>query len=136
MRSSIYRNTDLIAPHTGTGGVSMFALLIALAGGIKPIITSSSDEKLAAIKKLAPHGAILGYNYKTNPDQAAAVKSLTNGKGVDIILNNCGPPSIPDDIKSLCRRGTISLVGKLQGVTADWNPAMLLYLIANQGSIV
>lgn len=114
----------------------MFALLIALAGGIRPIITSSSDEKLAAIKKLAPEGAILGYNYKTNPDQAATVKALTNGKGVDIILNNAGPATIPDDIMSLCRYGSISIVGRLQGVEGNWNPAELIRLVPNQTSIV
>lgn len=120
----------------GSGGVSMFALLIALAGGIKPIITSSSDEKLAAIQKLGPDGAILGYNYKTNPDQIAAVQSLTNGRGVDIVLNNRGPPSIPEDIMSLCRGGTVSLVGKLQGLSADWDPSFLFHLVPKQGSIV
>ncbi|KAK3352409.1 alcohol dehydrogenase [Lasiosphaeria hispida] len=119
----------------GTGGVSMFSLLIALAGGVKPIITSSSDEKLAAIKKLAPPGKIGGYNYKTNPDQPVAVKALTGGKGVDIVVNNCGPQSIPEDIASLRRHGTVSLVGMLEGLAADWNPAQLLTLISKNGRL-
>ncbi|KAK3325066.1 alcohol dehydrogenase [Apodospora peruviana] len=119
----------------GTGGVSMFALLIALAGDIKPIISSSSDQKLEAIKKLAPEGTILGYNYKANPDQSAAVRAMLGGKGVDIIVNNTGPPNIPADIATLRRNGRISLVGFLEGVLADWNPAQLMALIGKSGSI-
>ncbi len=49
----------------GTGGVSIFGLLFAHAMGIRAIITSSSDEKLARAKKL---GAAFGINYKTTPD--------------------------------------------------------------------
>ncbi|KAK3377646.1 alcohol dehydrogenase [Podospora didyma] len=119
----------------GTGGVSMFALLLSLAGGITPIITSSSDEKLAAIKKLGPAGAVLGYNYKTNPDQSAAVKALVP-RGVDVVINNRGPPSIPQDIDALTNAGTVSLVGFLEGVTADWDPSVLLGLIGKNANIV
>ncbi|KAK3327065.1 chaperonin 10-like protein [Cercophora scortea] len=111
----------------GTGGVSMFALLIALAAGITPIISSSSDAKLAAIQKLAPPGAILGYNYKTEPDQAAAVKRLTDGKGVAIVLNNTGVGSFLADLGSLrARAGVVSVVGFLEGAKADYHPSELL----------
>ena len=72
----------------GTGGVSMFALLICLAAGIQPIITSSSDEKLEAVKKLDPR--VRGINYKTTRDQGAEVRRLTDGQGVDFVINNAG----------------------------------------------
>ncbi|KAI1042156.1 hypothetical protein LB505_014042 [Fusarium chuoi] len=61
----------------GTGGVSMFALLICVVAGIQPIITSSSDEKLEAVKKLG--SKVRGINYKTTQDQAsdpAAIMAL------------------------------------------------------------
>lgn len=45
-----------------TGGVSIFTLLICLASGIHPIITSSSDKKVNAIRKL--DSRIQGINYK------------------------------------------------------------------------
>ncbi|KAK3311927.1 hypothetical protein B0H66DRAFT_614584 [Apodospora peruviana] len=109
----------------GTGGVSMFALLIALAGGIKPIISSSSDQKLEAIKMLAPRAR----------SWSAAVRAMLGGKGVDIIVNNTGPPNIRADIATLRRNGRISLVGFLKGVLADWNPAQLIALIGKSGSI-
>ena len=116
---------------TGTGGVSMFALLIALAGGLKPIITSSSDEKLEDLRKKLGRPDLLGYNYRTNPDQAAEVLHLTGGRGVDIVVNNNGPAGIPADIDSLVpSNGTVSIVGFLAGTSADWNPGKLLSLIA------
>ncbi|KAK3293086.1 uncharacterized protein B0H64DRAFT_363427 [Chaetomium fimeti] len=114
----------------GTGGVSMFALLIALAGGLKPIITSSSDEKLAVLAKKLGAPSFASYNYRTDPDQVAEVQRLTGGKGVDVVVNNIGPPGIPADIDSLVPSfGLVSLVGFLAGVSADWNPGKLLSVI-------
>ena len=114
----------------GTGGVSLFALVIALAAGLDPIITSSSDAKLDALRAKLGKPELKGYNYRAKPDQAAEVKRLTDGKGVDIVINNNGPVGIPADLESLVPYyGTISIVGFLEGVTADWNPGLLLSLI-------
>ena len=116
---------------TGTGGVSAFALLIALAGGLKPIITSSSDDKLEGLRRKLGAPDLLGYNYRTNPDQVAEVHRLTGGKGVDIIVNNNGPAGIPADLDSLVPYyGTISIVGFLAGTSANWDAGKLLTLIA------
>ncbi|KAH7123946.1 hypothetical protein B0J11DRAFT_326223 [Dendryphion nanum] len=112
----------------GTGGVSMFALLIALAAGIKPIITSSSNEKLDRVKKISPE--IEGINYKTHPDVAAEALRLTDGKGVDYLINNTGGNSVPSDLKTLrTKRGTLSLVGFLEGFEAKWDSNVFLTLI-------
>lgn len=87
----------------------MFALLICVVAGIQPIITSSSDEKLEAVKKLG--SKVRGINYKTTQDQASDVSRLTDGLGVDFVVNNTGPASIPQDISFLRQRGgTVSLV--------------------------
>lgn len=119
---------------TGTGGVSMFTLLICLAAGIKPIITSSSDKKLDEIKKLSPD--VLGLNYKSVTDQAAEVLRLTDGKGVDYVINNTGPASIPQDIGFLrSRGGLVSLVGFLEGVGGDWTPAAIMGLMFKTASL-
>jgi len=107
----------------------MFCLLICLAAGIRPIITSSSDRKLQDIQKLGSD--VRTINYKTVSDQAAEVSRLTDGKGVDFVINNTGPGSIPQDISFLRRRGgVISLVGFLAGLNGDWQPAALMALMA------
>ncbi|PQE16216.1 alcohol dehydrogenase protein [Rutstroemia sp. NJR-2017a BVV2] len=101
----------------GTGGVSMFSLMICLGAGITPIITSSSDEKLDRIKALAPEGKVLGINYRKVPDWDEEAKRLTNGRGVDVVVNNVGEASVEKCINALRPvAGTVSLVGFLGGV--------------------
>jgi NADPH:quinone reductase-like Zn-dependent oxidoreductase len=118
----------------GTGGVSIIALLMCIAGGIRPIITSSSDEKLKALQKLYPE--VLGINYKTTKDQDAEVKRLTDGRGVDFVLNNTGPQSILEDIGFLCERGgTVSMIGFLHGLKADWDPSGLMGLMRKSAKL-
>jgi NADPH:quinone reductase-like Zn-dependent oxidoreductase len=115
----------------GTGGVSMFALLICLAAGIKPIITSSSDAKLEKLKQL--HPAVGGINYKTSPSIVAEALELSGGKGVDYVLNNAGTSSIPTDLEMLRKRGgRIALIGFLEGFAADWSPSLLMTLIGKE----
>ena len=111
----------------------MFAILILIAAGIKIIITSSSDEKLESVKKLSP--LVEGINYKTHPDIAAEVQRLTNGKGVKIVINNSGVQSIPANISSLSLKGTLSLVGFLDGFAADWNPSSLMGLMGKRARL-
>ncbi|KAI1809564.1 NAD(P)-binding protein [Poronia punctata] len=119
----------------GTGGVSMFALLICLAAGVKPIITSSSDKKLQDIRK--DLGDEIGtINYKKVTDQAAEVSRLTDGKGVDYVINNTGPASIPQDISFLRQRGgQVSLVGFLEGFSGDWQPGAIMALMSKNATL-
>jgi NADPH:quinone reductase-like Zn-dependent oxidoreductase len=102
----------------GTGGVSMFGLILCLAAGIKPIMTSSSDAKLAEVKKLgSQENPVLGINYSTHPDWDVEAKKLTDGLGVDVVVNNVGYAAMEKSIEVLVRRhGTISLVGFLGGM--------------------
>lgn len=103
----------------------MFALLICLAAGIRPIITSSSDSKLAQLQKLSPKIAVI--NYKKHSNVAAEALRLTDGKGVDYVLNVTGTASIPSDLEMLRKRGgSVALIGFLEGLHADWKPDVLL----------
>jgi NADPH:quinone reductase-like Zn-dependent oxidoreductase len=106
----------------------MYALILCLSAGIRPIITSSSDDKLATIKNMSPE--IQGLNYKTVSDQSAEIQRLTNGRGVYFVVNNTGPKSLMDDISFLCERdGTVSMVGFLDGFEADWAPGNIMLLM-------
>lgn len=100
----------------GTGGVSIFGLQFAVAAGAKPIITSSSDEKLAKAKTL---GAIEGVNYKTNPDWSKAVRALTGGGGVQQVLEVGGKNTLPQALSTLGSGGHIALIGGLSGFGGD-----------------
>jgi NADPH:quinone reductase-like Zn-dependent oxidoreductase len=96
----------------GTGGVSVFGLQFAAAAGAKPIITSSSDDKIAKAKTL---GAIGGVNYKTNADWEKGVRALTNGVGVHQVLEVGGKDSLPHALASLATGGHVALIGGLGG---------------------
>ena len=102
------------------------ALLICIAAGIRPIITSSSDEKIAKLKKISP--AVEGINYRTSEVKTKTLK-LTNGKGVDFVINNIGLRSIPDDLEVLRKKGCIALIGFLGGFESNFNPDVLFALV-------
>lgn len=106
----------------GTGGVSTFGLQFAAAMGAKPIVTSSSDEKLARAKAL---GAIGGVNYKTNPEWEKPVRALTGGLGVQQVLEVGGKDTLARAIASLGAGGHIAIIGGLGGFGGDI-PALAL----------
>ncbi|KAH7419598.1 hypothetical protein BKA64DRAFT_716052 [Cadophora sp. MPI-SDFR-AT-0126] len=106
----------------GTGGVSSFALLICLAVGIKPIMTSSSDKKLDLAKSAGNPGEVETINYRAHPKWEEEALKLTNGRGVDVVVDNVGPTQAAQSLAALARRGVLSLVGFLGGFDLDQIP--------------
>ncbi|MDZ4848329.1 MAG: NAD(P)-dependent alcohol dehydrogenase [Pirellulaceae bacterium] len=96
----------------GTGGVSIFALQIANAMGAKVIVTSSSDEKLEKAKAM---GAWATIHYGREPDWDREVWKLTDGKGVDHVVETGGPGTLERSMKSIAAEGKIALIGVLTG---------------------
>lgn len=118
----------------GTGGVSIFAVQIASALGAKVIATTSSDEKGELVRAL---GASEIINYVKNPNWEDEVLKLTDGKGVDHILEVVGGDSINHSIAALKPQGHIYIIGFLKGMMADVNLFSLLSKQANiQGILV
>jgi NADPH:quinone reductase-like Zn-dependent oxidoreductase len=87
----------------GTGGVSLFALQLARAAGARVLLTSSSDEKLKRAREL---GADVGINYARDPAWNVAVKALTNGMGVDHVLDLAGGESVARSLDAVTRGAT------------------------------
>ncbi|PYH41762.1 zinc-dependent alcohol dehydrogenase family protein [Aspergillus saccharolyticus JOP 1030-1] len=104
----------------GTGGVSMFALLLCIAADVQSIITSSSDEKLDQARSLGPHVRTINYRKVANWEEE--VVRLTNGRGADVAIENVGPATVKQSLASLAQRGTLSLVGFLGGLDAEKFP--------------
>jgi len=96
----------------GTGGVSLFALQFAKLAGARVIATSSSDAKLARAREL---GASDGINYKTTPDWDVATRNLTEGLGVDHVVEVGGAGTLPRSMKAVRLGGHIALIGVLTG---------------------
>jgi NADPH:quinone reductase-like Zn-dependent oxidoreductase len=103
----------------GTGGVSLFALQFARASGARVIVTSSDDCKIERAKEL---GAFAGINYRQNPEWAGAVLDLTDGRGVDHVIEVGGPQSFEQSLRATARRGQINVIGYLGGREGTINP--------------
>ena len=96
----------------GTGGVSVFGLQFAAAAGARPIITSSSDEKLARARELGAFGTA---NYRRNEDWQQEVRVLTGDAGVDHVLEVGGRDTLSKAIEALAYDSHIALIGGLSG---------------------
>ncbi len=107
----------------GTGGVSIFALQFARLAGARVLVTSSSDEKLERARSLGADGCI---NYRTSPDWEREVMKLTDGRGVDHVVEVGGSGTLSRSIASVAVGGRIALIGVLTGVGAAGSPYGLL----------
>lgn len=94
----------------GTGGVSLFALQFAKAAGARVIATSSSDEKIARLRSL---GADETINYLSEPDWEQAVRRVTGGRGVDLVVEVGGGGTLAKSLASTVTGGEIALIGVL-----------------------
>lgn len=112
----------------GTGGVSLTALIFAKAAGATTIITSSSDKKLEYVK--AKYGADYTINYNTHPNWAAEVKRITNGEGVDNVIEVGGVGTISQSIESLTWGGVVSVIGFLSSLSDDKMPNVTFQTLA------
>ena len=106
----------------GTSGIGVTAIQLAAALGHRVFATAGSDEKARACEAL---GAERGINYRTE-DFVAVVKELTNGKGVDVILDMVGGDYLPREIACLADDGRISLIAVQGGTKAELDLGTLL----------
>jgi NADPH:quinone reductase and related Zn-dependent oxidoreductases len=107
----------------GTGSVSQFAMQFARAAGSRVILISSSDEKLEKARTL---GADAGINYQTTPDWDTRVLELTDGVGVDRVIEVGGAGTLARSINAVRDEGQISLIGVLAGWAQEVGIAPLI----------
>ena len=105
----------------GTGGVSIFALQFAALHGARPIVISSSDAKLERARGL---GAWQTVNYRATPDWDRAVLELTDGVGVDHVVEVGGAGTLERSIAACRIAGHIALIGVLTG--GQINPTAIM----------
>ena len=107
----------------GTGGVSIFALQLATLHGAQVIVTSSSDQKLERAKGL---GAWQTINYNTNPAWDETVLAMTDGQGVDQVVEVGGAGTLEKSLAATRFGGMIGLIGILSGIGGAINPDPVL----------
>jgi NADPH:quinone reductase-like Zn-dependent oxidoreductase len=102
----------------GTGGVSIFALQLARAAGASVIVTSSSAEKR---ERALAMGAAHVIDYKADPKWGETARSLTGGRGVDVVVEVGGPGTFDQSVAALRYGGTMSILGVLTGTRGEVN---------------
>ena len=124
-------NTVLIQ---GTGGVSIFALQFAKMAGATVIATSSSDAKLAKLKALGADHII---NYKKELAWGNLAREITNGTGVDHVIEVGGPETLGQSMLAARVGGHISVIGILTGLEGNLSiVTALIKQLRLQGLIV
>jgi NADPH:quinone reductase-like Zn-dependent oxidoreductase len=114
----------------GTGGVSVWALQLAVAAGAEVFITSSSDAKLDRARAL---GAAHTVNYRQHPKWDEEVLRLSGGRGVDHVLEVGGPGTLGRSMQALAAGGHLALIGVLTGLGAS--EASLFPLVAKNAEV-
>jgi NADPH2:quinone reductase len=109
--------------HGGSSGIGTSAIQMATAKGVRVFVTAGSAEKCAACEQL---GAVKAINYRAQ-DFVAAIKQLTDGRGVDVILDMVGGDYIPRNIAAIAPEGRIVNIAYLKGSKAevDFLPVMV-----------
>jgi NADPH:quinone reductase-like Zn-dependent oxidoreductase len=99
------------------GGVALAALQIAGLLGARTVVTSGSEAKLEAARKI---GADTVLNHQ-RVDVAAEVRRLTGGQGADVVVDSVGEATWPASLRSLRRGGRLVVCGATSGpmITLD-----------------
>lgn len=106
----------------GSSGIGVTAIQLAKAMGAKVFVTAGSDEKCAACLALGADHAI---NYKTQ-DFKDEVKRLTDGKGVDVILDMVGGSYVAREVECLAEDGRIVIIAVQGGIKSEFNAGLVL----------
>jgi len=107
----------------GTGGVSMLALQFAKLFGARVIAITSTDAKAAFLRDVGADEVI---NYVQHPNWEEQVLALTNGTGVDRVIEIGGAATIQHSAKATRIGGTLSCVGFVGGRTGGADPLLLI----------
>ena len=100
--------------HGGSSGIGTTAIQLAVARGSRVFATAGSDEKCRACEQLGAERAI---NYRTD-DFVDVLKQLTDGRGVNLILDIVGGDYIARDLAALAVDGRLVVIGFMGGDTA------------------
>ncbi len=116
------QNGEIFLVQGGTSGIGVTAIQLAKAMGAQVIATAGSDEKCAACLSLGANHAI---NYKSHDFQAEVMR-LTQGKGVDVILDMVAGSYVAKEIECLSEDGRLVIIAVQGGVKSEFNAGLVL----------
>ena len=121
MRAALKPSETLLV-QGGSSGIGTTAIQLAKAFGHRVFVTAGSAEKCAACEKLGAEKAI---NYHTE-DFVEVVKKLTEGRGVNVILDMVGGDYIPRELNALAEEGRIVLIAFQRGMQASVDLGLIM----------
>ena len=120
-RTTPLKRGDTVLFHAAAGGVGLIACQWAKSEGITLIGTAGSDDKC---QLALDHGAAHCINYNTK-DFVATVRKLTDGKGVDVVMDSVGASTFEGSMDCLKPLGMMITFGNASGPVPAFNPAIL-----------
>ena len=106
----------------GSSGIGVTAIMLAKALGSTVIVTAGSDDKCAACVQLGADHAV---NYRTQ-DFVAEVKRITNGRGVDVVLDMVAGAYVGREIECLADDGRLALIAVQGGTQSAIDSGLVL----------
>jgi len=113
---------ESILVHGGSSGIGTTAIQLAHARGSRVLATAGSAEKCAACERIGAERCI---NYREQ-DFVAAVKELTAGRGVNVVLDMVGGAYVPRNLEVLALEGRLVQIGTLGGAKTEINVGFLM----------
>lgn len=113
---------EFLLVQGGSSGIGVTAIQLARAWGAKVIATAGSDEKCAACLEL---GAAHAINYKTQ-DFVAEVSRITEGRGVDVVLDMVAGDYVAREVECLAEDGRLVIIAVQGGVKSSFNAGLVL----------
>ena len=125
--SNVFERAGLLAGETvliqgGSSGIGVTAIQLAKAMGAHVLVTAGSDEKCQACLDLGADHAI---NYKTS-DFGERVLALTQGRGVDVILDMVAGSYVAREVGCLAEDGRLVIIAVQGGIDASFDASLVL----------
>jgi putative PIG3 family NAD(P)H quinone oxidoreductase len=106
---------DWVLVHGGTSGIGTMAILLGRLFGLKVIVTCGTDAKCARALELGAEAAV---NYREQ-DFVEIAQRLTDGKGVNVVLDMVGGDYLPRNLKALADDGRHVSIATQRGAKAE-----------------
>jgi putative PIG3 family NAD(P)H quinone oxidoreductase len=106
---------ESVLVHGGTSGIGLTAIQVARLFDATVLATAGSDAKVAFCRTIGAHHAI---NYRTQ-DFVAEVERITDGRGVDVVLDIVGGDYLPRNLRCLALEGRLLLIAFLKSSRAE-----------------
>lgn len=115
-------SSESLLVHGGASGVGTAALQLARRHGADVYVTCGNARKVDACLAL---GATAAVNYRTE-NFVERIRDLTDGRGVDVILDHIGGPYLHQNLDALALDGRLSIIGTMGGKLGEVDAARLM----------